>query len=394
MKAANIDGSRNVVRACAAVGVRRLVYTSSAASIGEEEGTVGDERSPHRGWFLSGYERSKYLAEQAVFAERTPVEVVAVNPSSVQGPGRASGTGKLILQVIDGRLPVLVDTRVSMVDIDDCARGHLLAEANGTPGQRYILNGFTLDIRQALDLLERVTGRRAKVRFLPGWVALAGAGAYGAVSRLIGRHPRFCWGRHPACTMLHGHAYDGSRATRDLGLAYTPAGETLSRLFVRPGAGPGWAADQCGQDMTPPGPTALTPGQVNDYFHSGYPSAAESGIRCDDLGDGWAQARWTYNPNQLRPGGYISGPTQFTLADTAIWFAVFTVIGIAPMAVTTDLSISFLAPRHRRRSPGTGRTRQGGADPNGGPRLLLWVDGARDRPVSHAIGSYARPQDL
>ena len=235
MEAANIDGSRNVVRACAAVGVRRLVYTSSAASIGEEEGTVGDERSPHRGWFLSGYERSKYLAEQAVFAERTPVEVVAVNPSSVQGPGRASGTGKLILQVIDGRLPVLVDTRVSMVDIDDCARGHLLAEANGTNGQRYILNGFTLDIRQALDLLERVTGRRAKVRFLPGWVALAGAGAYGAVPRLIGRHPRFCW--EMARTMLHGHAYDGSRATRDLGLAYTPAEETLSRLYS-------WALEQ------------------------------------------------------------------------------------------------------------------------------------------------------
>ena len=59
---------------------------------------------------------------------------------------------------------------------------------------------------------------------------------------------------------------------------------------------------------------------------------------------GWAVARWEYDPSQLRPGGYISGPTQFTLADTAIWFAVFTVIGISPMAVTTDLSISFLRP--------------------------------------------------
>jgi dihydroflavonol-4-reductase len=230
MDTANVDGSRNVLRACAAAGVRRLVYTSSAAAIGEEEGTVGDESSPHRGHFLSQYERSKYLAEQAVFAERTPVEVVAVNPSSVQGPGRASGTGKLILQVIDGKLPVLVDTRVSMVDIDDCARGHLLAEEKGTPGQRYVLNGFTLSIRQALDLLERVTGRRATVRFLPGWVALAGAGAYGTAARIMGKHPRFCW--EMARTMLHGHAYDGSRATRDLGLVYTPAEDTLRRLYT------------------------------------------------------------------------------------------------------------------------------------------------------------------
>ena len=94
--------------------------------------------------------------------------------------------------------------------------------------------------------------------------------------------------------------------------------------------------------MTPS--IGLTADEVNDYFHSDYPSAADSGIRCEELGDGWAVARWAYNPAELRPGQYISGPTQFTLADTAIWFAVFTEIGIAPMAVTTDLSISFLPP--------------------------------------------------
>ncbi len=137
----------------------------------------------------------------------------------------------------------------------------------------------------------------------------------------------------------------------------------------------------------------LTVDEVNDYFHSDYPSAAESGIRCEELGDGWAVARWTYNQAQLRPGDYISGPTQFTLADTAIWFAVFTEIGIAPMAVTTDLSISFLRPATgadllaRADLDRVGRTRMSA-------RVLLWVDGAPDRPVSHAIGSYARPQDL
>ena len=136
----------------------------------------------------------------------------------------------------------------------------------------------------------------------------------------------------------------------------------------------------------------LTTDEVNAYFHSDYPSAAESGIRCEDLGDGWAVARWAYDPAQLRPGGYISGPTQFTLADTAIWFAVFTVIGISPMAVTTDLSISFLRPATGSGSLGPRRHRPGWAD-RISARVLLWVDGNPDRPVSHVIGSYARPQD-
>jgi uncharacterized protein (TIGR00369 family) len=144
--------------------------------------------------------------------------------------------------------------------------------------------------------------------------------------------------------------------------------------------------------MTQGGSPALTADEVNAYFHSDYPSAAASGIRCEDLGDGWAVARWAFDPAQLRPGGYISGPTQFTLADTAIWFAVFTVIGISPMAVTTDLSISFLRPATgadllaRADLDRVGRSRISA-------RVLLWVDGAPGRPVSHAIGSYARPLD-
>ncbi len=231
MMRANIDGSRAVVAACLDGGVRRLVYTSSAATLGEVAGTIGHERSQHRGSYLSAYERSKHLAEEAVFAAaRPPLEVVAVNPSSVQGPGRATGTGKVILDLINGKLPAVVRTRFSIVDIEDCARGHLLAEQRGVPGERYILSGFTLTMQEAVAILSAALGREITVRYAPGMVAMAGAAAVEAVARLRGRKPKVC--REMVRTMLHGHAYDGSRATDELGLVYTPARETVDRLIA------------------------------------------------------------------------------------------------------------------------------------------------------------------
>lgn len=224
----NVEGTANVVRAAEAAGVRRIVYTSSAATIGEAPGTIGREDSPHRGWFLSHYERSKHLAEDTARRTARGVELIVVNPSSVQGPGRATGTGKLILDLVNGKLPVLVDTRLSIVDVDDCARGHLLAAERGKPGERYLLNSFTLPIREAVALLEEVVDRPLRVRYLPGWAALVAAGAVEGLARLAGKHPPVC--REMVRTVLHGHAYDGSKATRELGLEYTPAEVTIGRL--------------------------------------------------------------------------------------------------------------------------------------------------------------------
>ena len=104
----NVGGLGSVVRAAARAGVARVVYTSSAATIGERRGVVGDEDTPHRGSFLSAYERSKYVAEQRVFAlgAELGVEVVSVNPSSVQGPGRTEGSARLLIGLVNGRLPV------------------------------------------------------------------------------------------------------------------------------------------------------------------------------------------------------------------------------------------------------------------------------------------------
>ncbi|MGH8911476.1 MAG: NAD-dependent epimerase/dehydratase family protein [Acidimicrobiia bacterium] len=224
----NVDGSRAVLRACAAAGVKRLVYTSSAVTIGEPAGVIATEKTTHRGSYLSAYERSKHHAERAVLSETTPVEVVTVNPSSVQGPGRSSGTGEIILRVLSGRLPVLVESTVSIVDIDDCARGHLLAGQNGSPGERYLLSGFTTSVSAAVSLAAEALGREVDVKLLPTWLAGLGAAAVEAGARLRRQRPRLC--REMIRVVAHGHSYDGSRATRELGLEYTAPDETLRRL--------------------------------------------------------------------------------------------------------------------------------------------------------------------
>lgn len=224
----NTEGTIAVLRASAAAGVRRLVYTSSAVTIGEQGGVSADENTEHRGSYLSNYERSKHHAEQALFAEKTSVEVVAVNPSSVQGPGRASGTGKIILDVLRGKMPILIESTVSMVDIDDCAQGHLLAAERGEPGQRYILSGFTTSVSEAVDMAAAVLGKPVNVRMAPLWAVKAAVAVAHPLARLFGRKLPFC--PEMIRVVSHGHVYDGSRATRDLGLEYTPARTTIERM--------------------------------------------------------------------------------------------------------------------------------------------------------------------
>jgi dihydroflavonol-4-reductase len=227
----NRDGARAVVRAAAAAGVRRLVHTSSAATLGEPEGMVGVEDSPHRGYYLSDYERSKTEGEQAVLEEagRTGLDVVCVNPSSVQGPGRTGGTGRILLALLDRRLPVFIDTRISVTDIADTVEGHVLAAERGAGGRRYVLCGATMTTAEAFALLSRVSGRVVRPRIVPAAVASAAGAVAEAAFRAARRHPPFC--RAMVRTMLHGHVYDGSRAAHELGLRYTPVEETLRRTL-------------------------------------------------------------------------------------------------------------------------------------------------------------------
>jgi dihydroflavonol-4-reductase len=227
MDRVNVVGTGNVVEACRAAGVGRLIHTSSAVAIGESQGSVGSEDSTHRGRYLSRYERSKHLSEEVALGAGPGLEVVVVCPSSVQGPGRATGTGKLILDVLRGKIPFLVDTTVSVVDIDDCAEGHLLAAGVGEPGRRYLLNGASLRLDEAIDLITKVTGIDVARRYLPGSVVSALAWLVDGGARLARRHSPLC--PEMARVLRHGHRYDGSRATRELGLSYRPIEDTMRR---------------------------------------------------------------------------------------------------------------------------------------------------------------------
>lgn len=130
-----------------------------------------------------------------------------------------------------------------------------------------------------------------------------------------------------------------------------------------------------------------TPAEVDAFVTAEYPAVSAAGFRCASLGESSAAARWTHDPATLRPGGLISGPVQFTAADLALWYLSFTIVGLNPMAVTSDLSITFLRPASggdlhaEARLLRAGRTRISG-------RVDLWVEGD-DRLVAHATGSYA-----
>ena len=243
----NVQGAENAVRAAARAGVGRVVLTSSAAAVGEAAGTVGHEGSAHRGSYLSVYDRSKHEGEQAAFdvGRQTGVEVVAVNPSSVQGPGRSGGNGKIVIDYLNGRLRAFVDTHISVVDIQDCTAGHLLAAERGCPGERYVLNGATITSDEALRIVSEVSGVSEPVRIVSPVVARSIAAVGEVAYRVRGRTSPLCRAR--VRTLLHGHRYDGSRATRDLGLEYTPVADTFARtiewavaegLVTRPIAGP------------------------------------------------------------------------------------------------------------------------------------------------------------
>ena len=227
----NVDGSDVVMRAAAAVGARRLVLTSSAATIGEPAGVVAREDTPHRGTFLSDYERSKFLAEQRVLAlaEELDIQVVCVNPSSVQGPGRTGGSARILIRLVDARLPFIVNSQLSIVDIDDCTQAHILAESRGTPGQRYVVSGASLTTRRAVELVRAVAGRPRRTIRLPRSFATAAGALASGITAVTGRSIPFC--PELARTLLHGHRYDGSLATRELGLTYSAVEDTIERTL-------------------------------------------------------------------------------------------------------------------------------------------------------------------
>jgi uncharacterized protein (TIGR00369 family) len=131
------------------------------------------------------------------------------------------------------------------------------------------------------------------------------------------------------------------------------------------------------------------PAAVNEFFAREFPSAYAGGYRCEQIGSGFVIARWAYDAATLRPGGLISGPTQFALGDLALWFLTFTVLGLAPMAVTSEVYITYLRPAAGGDLLARAELLRAGKQAIKGS-VRLWIDGAPDKPVSHLTGSYMK----
>ena len=215
---ANIEGTKEMLQLGNRLKIKKFIYTSSAVTLGEELGTIGNELSSHRGYFLSKYEESKYLAEQEAFDYDKDFEFVSVNPSSVQGPGRVSGTAKLLISTLNKKYPPLIKNNISIVDIDDCTDGHYQALVNGEANQRYVLNSFQTTSEELLSKLKSLSEWSGRPIYIPklGLKIIAPLGdLYKSVSNST---PLIC--SESARVLTHGHIYDGSKAGDKLNLSY------------------------------------------------------------------------------------------------------------------------------------------------------------------------------
>ena len=174
----NVEGTRNILRAARDSGVRRVIYTSSVATMGfGNNGRLTDEKSPVTlANMIGDYKRSKFMAEQLVLeAGRSGQNVVMVNPTTPVGERdiKPTPSGQIILDFLRRKFPAYVDTGLNLVDVIDCADGHLLAMEKAQPGERYILGGENLTLKQILDKLGAITGLPSPKMKLPYAVALA-----------------------------------------------------------------------------------------------------------------------------------------------------------------------------------------------------------------------------
>jgi dihydroflavonol-4-reductase len=220
----NVDGSVNVLEAAAAARVEGFVYTSSVAVLGiNPDRTPADETTPVTlGEMIGAYKRSKFLAEQAVARRAAELDfpVVTVNPSTPIGPGdvRPTPTGRVILDAAAGRMPAYVDTGLNVVHVDDVARGHLLALRFGRRGERYILGGQDLSLREILRLVGEHTGRPASNVRLPHWAVYPIAAVGEAIALVTKREPRATL---DGVRMSRKHMYFSSaKAEREIGYGW------------------------------------------------------------------------------------------------------------------------------------------------------------------------------
>lgn len=196
MYRSNVEGTQAILDAARKNAVRSVVYTSSVATMGfSKNGSPADEDSPvSLGDMIGHYKRSKFMAEQvAMEAGRKGQHVVTVNPTTPIGPQdvKPTPTGRIVVDFLKKKFPAYVETGLNLVDVRECARGHLAALKRGTSGERYILGGENLTLKQILDKLAKITGLPSPKVKLPYIFAFAtGLVDETITGRLLRREPR------------------------------------------------------------------------------------------------------------------------------------------------------------------------------------------------------------
>ena len=233
MYRSNVEGTLAILEAARKNGVRRVVYTSSVATIGfTRNGYPANEDSPvSLADMIGHYKRSKFMAEQlALEAGRSGLQVVVVNPTTPVGDQdvKPTPTGRIVVDFLKRKFPAYVETGLNLVDVRECARGHVTALEKGKSGERYILGGENLTLKQILDKLAKITGLPSPMLKLPYIFAYAAGIADEIVTgRLLGREPRATIDtvRMGAKKMFASSA----KAERELGWKIVPVESALRR---------------------------------------------------------------------------------------------------------------------------------------------------------------------
>ncbi len=231
MFAANIDGTRALMRAALDVGVERIVYTSSVATLGIRPNDVADEDTPVAfAGMIGPYKQSKFLAEVEVrrMVAEDGLPAVIVNPSTPVGPGdiKPTPTGRMIVEAASGRMPAFVDTGLNIVHVEDVAAGHVLAFERGAIGECYILGGEDMTLAAILAEIARLSGRKPPRIKLPHGAVMPLAYAAEAWCRMRGGEP---FATVDGVKMARKRMFFSSAKARDqLGYRSRPARDALA----------------------------------------------------------------------------------------------------------------------------------------------------------------------
>jgi dihydroflavonol-4-reductase len=230
---ANVTGTENLLAAARQAGIKRFIHTSSVAAIGvPAPGTLGTEATQTTlAELVSDYKKSKYLAEQAALkAAREGLDVVIVNPSTPLGAHdvKPTPTGDIVLRFLQDRMPAYVHTGLNLIDVEDVARGHILAWQKGRTGERYILGNQNLTLKEMLQRLAAVTGKPAPRIAVPHFIPLAVAFIDELIlARYCGKIPQVAF--DSVQMSRKAMYYDAAKAVQELGLPQQPIEHAMEK---------------------------------------------------------------------------------------------------------------------------------------------------------------------